>query len=70
MEILYPCPWWEKINLAAMHLTDELINITLAGTNGSQVHDLGAVSLRHRGNSDRVFVDIYADEECAKLRHS
>lgn len=41
-----------------------------ARTNGSQVYDLGTVSLSGIGNSNRVFVDIHADEECARLRQS
>jgi hypothetical protein len=50
-----------------LHLTDELINVTLAGANGAEVHDLGAVILRHVGHGNRVFVDIRTDEECATL---
>jgi hypothetical protein len=52
-----------------LHLTDHLIDVTLAGANASQIGDLSAVILRHIGNRDRVFVDIHTDEECARLGH-
>jgi hypothetical protein len=48
---------------------DELIDITLAGANGSQVGDLSTMIWRHIGNCDGLFVDIHANEECARLGH-
>jgi hypothetical protein len=43
---------------------------TLAGTPGSQGHDLGAVSGRHRGHRAGLCVDLHAEEECGRLRQS
>lgn len=58
----------DRVGGLRWHLTDELINLTLAGANGSQEHDLGTVILSHRGNSDGGFVGVRADPECARLR--
>ena len=51
------------------HRADALIDIALAGAHGAQGQDLGAGSLRHLGNRDRIFVDIHADKECVRLGH-
>jgi hypothetical protein len=42
----------ETIAHNPLHLTEELIDVTLAGANGSQVYDLGTVILSHIGNRD------------------
>lgn len=52
------------------HRTDQLIEVTLAGAHGSQVHDCGAVVLRHIGNRDGVLVNVHADAACGRLRQS
>src|SRR4029453_3173571 len=53
-----------------LHFSDELIDVTLAGANADEVDDLSAVILGHVGHSNRIFVDVHADEEWARLRHS
>ena len=52
-----------------VHLTKEVSNITLAGANAAEGGDLSTVILRHVGYGNRIFVDVHADEECARLRH-
>jgi hypothetical protein len=52
-----------------LQLTDECIDITLAGTNGAQGDNLGVVCFGDIGNGDRLFVDIQTDGECARLVH-
>ena len=52
-----------------LQLADELIDVTLAGADGAEVDDLGAVILGDIGHGNRVFVDIHADVECARLGH-
>jgi hypothetical protein len=46
-----------------------VINITLAGANASEGGDRSTVIVRHVGYGNRIFVDIHADEEWARLRH-
>jgi hypothetical protein len=52
-----------------VHLADELSNITLAGADGPEGEDFGAVILGDIRHGNCVFVDIQSDEECARLRH-
>jgi hypothetical protein len=52
-----------------LQLTDELIDITWAGTNGAQGDNLGVVCCGDLGNGERLFVDIQTDVECARLVH-
>ena len=52
-----------------LHFADKLINVTLAGANGAEEGDLGAVVLHHIRYGNRLFVDIHTDEECARLGH-
>jgi hypothetical protein len=49
------------------HLADHRIDGTLAGAKAAEGGDRGARILGHRGDSDRVFVDLHADEACARL---
>jgi hypothetical protein len=49
--------------------TDELIDITLAGTNVAKGDDLGVVVLGDIGNGTGLFVDLQPDVECARLWH-
>jgi hypothetical protein len=51
------------------HLPDKLIDITLACPNGAQGGDLGAMRLGDIRHGNRLFVDIHADKECARLGH-
>jgi hypothetical protein len=50
-------------------LTDELIDITLAGTNVAQGDNLGVVCFGDIGTGERLFVDIQTDGEWARLVH-
>jgi hypothetical protein len=51
------------------HLTDHLGDVTWSGADAAEVEDLGAVLLRHVGDTHRLLVDIHADDECARLGH-
>jgi hypothetical protein len=48
------------------HCADEWIEVTLAGAKSSERGDLSTMILGDRGDSNRVFVDIHADKECAR----
>jgi hypothetical protein len=50
------------------HLAEELIESTLAGAKGAAGGHLGAMILGHLGNRNGLFVNVHADEECARLR--
>ena len=50
------------------HCADEVIDVTLAGADAAEGEDLSAVILGHGGHSHRIFVDVHADEACARLR--
>jgi len=50
-------------------LADHLIDGTLACPNGAQGGDCGAMLLGAIRYGNRLFVDIHADEACARLRH-
>src|SRR5262249_41620701 len=52
-----------------LHLTDEVIDVTLACPNGAQGGDLGAMLLGDIRDGNRLFVDIHSDKECARLGH-
>ena len=52
-----------------LHLADELIKITLACANGAQIRHFSTVLLRDIGDSNRLLMDIHANEECGRLRH-
>jgi hypothetical protein len=51
------------------HLAYELIDGTRAGANSSERGCLSTMSLGDIGDSNRVFVDIHSDKECARLGH-
>jgi hypothetical protein len=51
------------------HLTDELINVTLASAKTSELRHVGAVIWGHRGDCHGILVDLHADKECVRLRH-
>jgi hypothetical protein len=51
------------------HRADQLLHGTLAGTDGAELGDRGAMSLRDIGHRHRLFVDIHPDEECGRLGH-
>jgi len=44
-----------------------LVDIALAGTNGAEGDNLSVVFLGHVGNGNRLFMDIHADVERARL---
>ena len=52
-----------------LHLTDEVLAGTLTGPHGAQGGSLSAIVWGDRRHGHRLFVDIHADEECARLRH-
>jgi len=52
-----------------LHLSDQLIDITLACPNGSQIGHLSAVILGDIRSGNRILVDIHAEEACARLGH-
>jgi hypothetical protein len=51
------------------HLADALIDVALTCPNGAQVRYLSAMVLGDRRHGNSIFVDIHANEECARLRH-
>lgn len=59
----------DEMRTFGLQLTDEFIDITLAGTNVAQGDNLGVVCCGDIGNGDRRFVDIQTDLECARLVH-
>jgi len=52
-----------------LQLTDELINVTLAGPNMAEGDDLSVVFFGDIGDRNRVFMNIQTDVECARLLH-
>lgn len=50
-----------------LHLAEALIDVALAGTDGPQVGALSSMVLSDIRHGDRIFVDIHADKECARL---
>jgi hypothetical protein len=48
------------------HCADELIEVTLPCANAAEGGDRGTMILGHRGNRNRVFVDVHADEACVR----
>jgi hypothetical protein len=59
----------DEMRTFGLQLTEECIDITLAGTNVAQGDNLGVVGFGDIGNGDRLFVDIQTDVECARLVH-
>jgi hypothetical protein len=59
----------DEMRTFGLQLTDEFIDITLAGTNVAQGDNLGVVCFGDIGNGERLFVDIQTDVECARLVH-
>jgi len=51
------------------HVAYELVDVTLAGAKSSEIGDLSTMIRGDIGDSTRVFVDIHADKECARLGH-
>jgi hypothetical protein len=49
------------------YLADEGVEVRLAGANGTQIGDFGAVLWRPVGDAHRLFGDLHADEEWARL---
>jgi len=70
-----PIPAWasfidkDEMRTFVLQLTEEVIDITLAGTNVAKGDDLGVVVLGDIGNGNGLFVDIQTDVECARLVH-
>jgi hypothetical protein len=59
----------DAMRTCGRQLTDELIDITLAGTNVAQGDNLGVVCFGDIGTGERLFVDIQTDGEWARLVH-
>ena len=51
------------------HCADEVIDVTLAGATSAERGDLRPMILSHIGDRTRVFVDIHADVQRARLGH-
>jgi hypothetical protein len=49
--------------------TDELIEVTLARPDVAEGDDRGTVVLNDIGDGNRIFLDIHADVERARLCH-
>lgn len=52
-----------------LHLAEQGVDITLACADRTKVGHLSARLLGHVRDSTRLFMDIHADEECARLGH-
>jgi hypothetical protein len=52
-----------------LQLTDEFIELTLAGPNVAQGDNLGVGCFGDIGHGDRLLVDIQTDVEWARLGH-
>ena len=50
-----------------LQLPDESIDIALACADRAQEDHFGLPLLAHRGDRDRLFVDIQPDEKCASV---
>jgi hypothetical protein len=51
------------------HLSDQLIDVTLSGTDGAERGHLSTVLLRHVSHGNRIFVDIQTDIPRGRLWH-
>lgn len=47
---------------------DALVDVSVSGADTSEGHDLGTVVLRDVRHGNRVFVNVHANAECARLR--
>jgi hypothetical protein len=52
-----------------LHVSDERVTATVAGTDRAEVDDVGGVVLGDLGHGNRVFVDIHSDVKRARLVH-
>jgi hypothetical protein len=52
-----------------LQLPDALLDITWSTPNGAEEDDLGVVVFGDLGDGDRVFVDIHAEVERARVGH-
>jgi hypothetical protein len=52
-----------------LQFADEVIDVDVSRANGAEVDNVRIVILRDIRHSDRLFVDIQADVERAKLVH-
>jgi hypothetical protein len=52
-----------------LQFPDKLVNSALTRPKSAEVDDLGVVFLADRGNGNRIFMDIHANGERARLRH-
>ena len=59
----------DQICAFGLHFPDELVDIALARTDGAEGDNLGVVFLSNIGNGNRIFMDIHADVERARLWH-
>jgi len=51
------------------HVPDELVDIALSRAESAEGDNLSVVLLRNRGDGNRLFMDIHADGERARLWH-
>ncbi|MCI0627703.1 MAG: hypothetical protein L0387_39640 [Acidobacteria bacterium] len=50
-----------------VELADELINVGLAGPDGTEVAHLGVLRIADIGDRDGLLMDIQTDVECARV---
>jgi hypothetical protein len=59
----------DKMLAFRLKLADERVEVTLVGTDGAKIDDLGMVFFSHVGDRDRLFMDIQSNIERARLWH-
>jgi hypothetical protein len=59
----------EKMRGLRLEFADQGIDVALPGADGAQEDHLGAPLFPDIGHSDRLFVDIQTDIECATVTH-
>jgi len=52
-----------------LQVADELVNVTVAGTNGAEIDDLGVVVFGHISDGNGRFMHIHSDVQRARLGH-
>ena len=48
---------------------DELVDVGLAGPDGTEVEDLGVLRIGNLGNRNGLLMDIQTDVQCARVFH-
>jgi hypothetical protein len=57
----------DEVRAFRLQATDEIINVTLSRPTSAEGDELGVVVLGHRGDRDRIFMDVQSDIEHARL---